>query len=54
MERYVKFVESYIQLLFKNQFGQLLGIFKINGNRYDLISSYKIFVNLTAPCFLFL
>ena len=38
MEQLFKFVESYIQLLFKNQFGQLFAYVKINDNYYDLIS----------------
>ena len=38
MEQLFKFVESYIQLLFKDQFGQLFGYVKINENHYDLIS----------------
>ena len=38
MEQSFKFVESYIQLLFKDQFGQLFAYVKINDNHYDLIS----------------
>ena len=38
MEQSLKFVETHIQLLFKNQFGQLFAYVKINDNHYDLIS----------------
>jgi hypothetical protein len=38
MEQSFKFLEIYIQLLFKDQFGQLFAIVKINDNQYDLIS----------------
>ena len=38
MEQSFKFVENHIQLLFKNQFGQLFAYVKINDNYYDLIS----------------
>jgi len=38
MEQSFKFVENHIQLLFKNQFGQLFAYVKINDNNYDLIS----------------
>jgi hypothetical protein len=38
MEQSFKFVENHIQLLFKNQFGQLFAYVKINDNHYDVIS----------------
>ena len=38
MEQSFKFIENHIQLLFKDQFGQLFAYVKINDNHYDLIS----------------
>ena len=38
IEQSFKFVENHIQLLFKNQFGQLFAYIKINDNYYDLLS----------------